>query len=139
MVVVPRGLLERQLRDAGFVVAEPEKPSDESVLVLGRSRERLTAGPIAVDLRARVVTVRGRAVALSQKEYALLVRLAADPQRVFTRDELLRDVWGYPITARTRTIDVYASRLRRKLRELDDSCVFVDNHWGVGYRLLGLH
>ena len=138
MVVATKGLLERELRDAGFVVAEPEAPGG-SVRVLGRSRERLVAGPIDVDLRARVVTVRGRAVGLSQKEYELLVRLAAEPDRVFTRDELLRDVWGYPGTARTRTLDVYASRLRRKLRDVDDSCVFVDNHWGVGYRLLGLH
>jgi two-component system response regulator ResD len=138
MVVVARGLLERELRDAGFLIAEDPAESDLPVVVLGRARRRLTAGPIEIDLKARVVTVRGRAAGLSHKEYELLVRLADDPERVFTREELLRDVWGFQGTARTRTIDVYASRLRRKLRELDDSCIFVDNHWGVGYRLLGL-
>jgi len=139
MSSVAQVLLERELRDAGFVVAEAGDESDRALVVLGRARERVTAGPIEIDLRSRVVTVRNRPVALSQKEYALLVRLAADPDRVFTRDELLRDVWGYRASARTRTIDVYASRLRRKLREADNGSVFVDNHWGVGYRLLGVH
>jgi DNA-binding response OmpR family regulator len=96
------------------------------------------AGPIAIDTRTRVVTVRGRGIALAAKEYELLVRLASDPQRVFTKEELLRDVWGYRTQTRTRTIDVHACRLRRKLREADGSTAFVDNDWGVGYRLLGL-
>jgi len=137
MSTLARGALEQELREAGFVVAGGGRP-DRPLVVLGRARRRVTAGPIEIDLRSRVVTVRKRPVALSQKEYALLVRLAADPERVFTRDELLRDVWGYRASARTRTIDVYASRLRRKLRAADDRSVYVDNHWGVGYRLLGL-
>ncbi len=76
---------------------------------------------------------------LSQKEYALLVRLAAEPMRVFTKDELLRDVWGYLAHARTRTLDSHASRLRRKLRGADPATSYIENVWGVGYRLLGLH
>jgi len=78
-------------------------------------------------------------VALSQKEYALLVRLAGEPRRVFTKDELLREVWGYVAPARTRTLDSHASRLRRKLRDADPATPYVENVWGVGYRLLGLH
>jgi DNA-binding response OmpR family regulator len=139
-MLLTRPLLERELREAGFVIADAGGPSDRPVIVLGRTgRQRLTAGPIEIDLQARVVTVDGRRVTLSQKEYALLVRLASEPERVFTREELLRDVWGFQASSRTRTIDVYASRLRRKLRALHDGCVFVDNHWGVGYKLLGLH
>jgi DNA-binding response OmpR family regulator len=138
MSTVTHDRLERELRDAGFVLADATgRAQGLPLVVVGRAKERLTAGPIEIDLRARVVTVRGRAVGLSQKEWALLVRLADDPERVFTREELLRDVWGYQANARTRTIDVYASRLRRKLREVDDSGIYVDNHWGVGYRLLG--
>src|SRR5581483_9802469 len=78
--------------------------------------EILVAGPIEVDLATRVVRVARTPVALSQKEYALLVRLAGEPRRVFTKDELLRDVWGYQARGRTRTLDSHASRLRRKLR-----------------------
>jgi DNA-binding response OmpR family regulator len=101
--------------------------------------ERLEAGPVEIDLTTRVVRASGSAVLLSQKEYALLVRLAAEPMRVFTKDELLRDVWGYLAHARTRTLDSHASRLRRKLRGADPATSYIENVWGVGYRLLGLH
>jgi DNA-binding response OmpR family regulator len=56
---------------------------------------------------------------------------------VFTKAELLHDVWGYQRPGRTRTLDSHASRLRRKLRDLDPTAAWVDNVWGVGYRLLG--
>ena len=54
------------------------------------------------------------------------------------RADLLRDIWGYAGMTRTRTLDSHASRLRRKLQELDPSTPFVENDWGVGYRLLGM-
>jgi DNA-binding response OmpR family regulator len=79
----------------------------------------------------------GVRVDLSVKEYDLLVQLASDPHRVFTKDELLRDVWGFRTRSRTRTLDAHASRLRRKLRAADASAELVNNVWGVGYRLLG--
>jgi DNA-binding response OmpR family regulator len=101
--------------------------------------ERLVAGPIAIDLPTRVVRVADSTVVLSQKEYALLVCLAREPRRVFTKDELLHDVWGYLAQSRTRTLDSHASRLRRKLRNADAGTAYVENVWGVGYRLLGLH
>jgi DNA-binding response OmpR family regulator len=102
----------------------------------GPSSVPLVAGPLAIDRRARLVTVDGRRIDLSQKEYELLLHLASEPHRVFTKDELLRDVWGYRTRSRTRTLDAHASRLRRKLRASDPSVELVDNEWGVGYRLL---
>ena len=57
-------------------------------------RELLDVGELVVDRAARRALVQGREVALSQKEYALLVKLASDPDGVFTREHLLRDVWG---------------------------------------------
>jgi DNA-binding response OmpR family regulator len=104
----------------------------------GRPCETLVAGPIEIDARTRVVAVAGTPLPLAQKEYELLLKLATDPQRVFTKDELLRDVWDYRSKSRTRTLDSHASRLRRKLRALDGETPFVENVWGVGYRLLGL-
>jgi DNA-binding response OmpR family regulator len=75
-------------------------------------------------------------MALSGFEHRLLCHLATDPSRVFTRDELLREVWGYqcPGEARTRTLDTHAHRLRTKLRRATDVPLLV-NVWGVGYRL----
>src|SRR3954464_7742139 len=81
------------------------------------ARERLAAGPVAVDRGTRRVTVCGSGVALAAKEFELLVKLAGEPTRVFTKQELLRDVWGFRSSARTRTLDSHASRLRRKLRQ----------------------
>ena len=68
-----------------------------------------------IDRAARRVLVRDSDIAFSQKEYALLVKLAGDPDRVFTREHLLRDVWGYPGFAPTRTLESHASRVRCKL------------------------
>jgi DNA-binding response OmpR family regulator len=99
------------------------------------TRERLAAGPLAIDRATRRVTVRGLSIALAAKEFELLVKLATDPTRVFTKDELLRDVWGFRSNGRTRTLDSHASRLRRKLGQAGAAdCVL--NVWGVGYRLL---
>ena len=73
---------------------------------------------------------------LSAKEFALLATLARAPRRVFSKAELLRDVWGYRGEIRTRTVDSHASRVRRKLAAIHDEFTWIENVWGVGYRLL---
>jgi DNA-binding response OmpR family regulator len=95
---------------------------------------RLSVGGLEVDPAGREVRLRGRRVAVSQKEFALLRALAADPTRVMTKAELLRDVWGYRTLGTTRTLDSHACRLRNKLAVDGDR--FVVNVWGVGYRLI---
>ncbi len=107
--------------------------------LLWRSRRRagtgrLRAGPLEVDPFSRRVRLRGADIHLSKKEFALLRALMGDPVRVFTREELLRTVWGYQRAVPTRTLDSHAFRLRRKLSRDGDH--FVVNVWGVGYRLL---
>jgi DNA-binding response OmpR family regulator len=97
-------------------------------------RGRLRAGPLELDPIARRVELAGQPVALSKKEYALLRALAEEPTRVYTREELLRGVWGFRTIGKTRTLDSHASRLRRKLSV--DGHRFVVNVWGIGYRLL---
>ena len=76
-----------------------------------------------------------RQIELSAKEFALLHALAGDPTRVFTKEELLRDVWGFKLMGSTRTLDSHASRLRRKLAPAAGGRRWVVNVWGVGYRL----
>jgi DNA-binding response OmpR family regulator len=93
----------------------------------------VTAGPVRIDRRRRAVTVGDRSIDLRGLEYALLCALAAEPSRVFTRDELMSAVWGYTST-HTRTLDSHASRLRIKLD--NDTHRLVVNVWGVGYRLI---
>src|SRR4051812_16469011 len=107
--------------------------------ILRRARSRLVCGQMRVgtleiDPAARAASVRGRRVELAAKEFALLRTLASAPTRVFTKEELLRDVWGYRSVGATRTLDSHACRLRQKLRTQGDE--FVVNVWGVGYRLV---
>jgi DNA-binding response OmpR family regulator len=91
-------------------------------------------GELFIDPSTREVRVGERRVELANKEFALLRALAAEPTRVFGKDELLRDVWGFRSMGRTRTLDSHASRLRRKLDP--EAGRFVVNVWGVGYRLI---
>jgi DNA-binding response OmpR family regulator len=102
---------------------------------LRRRTSIVRAGPIVIDVRSREVRVFDRPVKLSAKEYELLVALAGEPTRVFTRSELMRAVWGQQTFGHSRTLDSHASRLRRKLcGDGDDKLVI--NVWGVGYRLV---
>jgi DNA-binding response OmpR family regulator len=102
---------------------------------LPAAHETRRAGPISADLATRCVTVGGRPITLAGKEYELLLKLMTDPTRVFTKEQLLREVWGFRSLGRTRTLDSHASRLRRKLAA-EARGPFVLNVWGVGYRLL---
>jgi DNA-binding response OmpR family regulator len=95
---------------------------------------KLRLGPLELDPIARQVRIRGEPVDLSKKEFALLRALASEPTRVFTREELLRGVWGFRAMGATRTLDSHAFRLRKKLNRSGDG--FVVNVWGVGYRLV---
>jgi len=92
-------------------------------------------GELVIDPPRHKVTVGDREVRLARKELVLLRVLASDPTRVFSKEELLRDVWGLrgPATS-ARTLDSHASRLRRKLDP--EGRRFVVNCWGVGYRLV---
>jgi DNA-binding response OmpR family regulator len=99
-----------------------------------RSLGRIRVGALEIDPAARTVLLHGTQLVLSQKEFALLRVLAAEPSRVWSKEELLRTVWGYQSMGRTRTIDSHACRLRRKLGVYGDR--YVVNVWGIGYRLL---
>jgi len=99
------------------------------------SGDLIVAGDLVIDRRTRRVIVRETSVTLSAKEFDLVAKLASEPHRVFTKEELLREVWGYRALGRTRTLESHASRVRRKLC-LDPEDRFIVNVWGVGYRLL---
>jgi DNA-binding response OmpR family regulator len=98
-----------------------------------RDQGVLQTGELRIDPVSREVTLDERAIELSAKEFALLRTLAAEPTRVFTKEELLRDVWGFKLMGSTRTLDSHASRLRRKLTPSGRR--WIVNVWGVGYRL----
>ncbi len=100
----------------------------------GRPRRGvLRVGELSVDPLTRAVRLGEASIDLAAKEFALLRALAEDPTRVYGKQELLRDVWGYRSVGATRTLDAHACRLRKKLRSSSRSWVL--NVRGVGYRL----
>ena len=92
----------------------------------------LSVGDLTIDLERYDVSVGGRRVYLTYKEFQLLVLLASNPGRVYTRDALLSQVWGYDYLGGTRTVDVHVRRLRSKVEAPGRS--FVETIWNVGYR-----
>ena len=90
-------------------------------------------GELSLDPVSRTVRLGERPVELSAKEFALLHALAQQPTRVYGKDELLRDVWGYLAIGNTRTVDAHACRVRKKLSASPRR--WIVNVRGVGYRL----
>jgi DNA-binding response OmpR family regulator len=90
-------------------------------------------GPIVVDGESHTVSLKGKSVTLTAKEFLLLEYLLKHKGRVLSRDVLLTDVWGYRYTGGTRTVDVHVRRLREKLPVLGDALVTVKQ---FGYKLL---
>ena len=98
-----------------------------------RSGGVVRVGELTLDPSSRAVRLSGRRVELAAKEFALLHALAQQPTRVFGKQELLRDVWGFLSPGNTRTLDAHACRLRRKLAP--STRPWVVNVRGVGYKL----
>jgi DNA-binding response OmpR family regulator len=89
-------------------------------------------GPLAIDTETYRVTVSGRPLDLTFKEFELLRFMAERPGRVLTRPTLLREVWGYDFYGGTRTVDVHVRRLRAKLGPEHEQLIGTVR--GVGYR-----
>ncbi len=98
-----------------------------------RARGVMRVGELTLDPSTRAVRLAGRRVELAAKEFALLQALAEQPTRVYGKQELLRDVWGYLSAGNTRTLDAHACRLRKKLRP--SARPWIVNVRGVGYKL----
>lgn len=94
--------------------------------------DRITCGDLLIDIAKCEVTIGGRAIMLTFKEYQLLKFLAGSPGRVFTREALLNNVWGYEYYGGDRTVDVHIKRLRSKIEDANHS--FVETVRNIGYR-----
>jgi len=111
--------------------------------MLRRSRERqrslppIQAGALLIDRAARRVTVRGRAVELSAREFDLLDLLASAPGQVFTRETILDRVWGWDYEGTARTVDNFIARLRKKLKAGRRAASCIRTVPRVGYRFEG--
>ena len=94
----------------------------------------LTIGDLAIDVQSHQVTRTGKQIALTRLEFDLLVALAKEPGRVFTRDALLSEVWGYRHSTDTRLVNVHVQRLRSKIEHDAEHPEIVVTVRGVGYK-----
>jgi DNA-binding response OmpR family regulator len=97
------------------------------------SARKLTFDKLVIDMEAYDLTVNGVKIDTPPKEIELLFFLASNPNRVFTRSQLLDEVWGFDYFGDTRTIDVHVKRLREKLENVSDQWELA-TVWGVGYK-----
>ncbi len=94
----------------------------------------LTLGDLAIDVQAHQVSRGGKGIALTRLEFDLLVALAKEPGRVFTRDALLSEVWGYKHSTDTRLVNVHVQRLRSKVEHDSERPELIVTIRGVGYK-----
>jgi len=141
IAVVERQELDRfRWEEVADEVLYPGAPEAEIRLRLAIVRRRhgaagdsrITLGPLTLDVDRYRVSVQGRALDLTFKEFELLRFLAERPGRVFTRPALMREVWGYDFYGGTRTVDVHIRRLRAKLGPAYEG--LIETVRGVGYR-----
>ncbi len=91
-------------------------------------------GPLVIDRGRRSITFQGRELDLRPREFDLLAMLAEHPDQVWSREALLRRVWGSEDNVDARTVDVHIRRLRAKLGAVDEQSQPIQTEWGVGYR-----
>src|SRR6185312_1998570 len=99
-------------------------------------REEIRFGSLVINKPARRVSVYEQQITLTVKEFDLLVTLASAPNRVFTRETLLNQVWGYTYLGDGRTVDVHIGTLRKKLEATADVPHHIQTVWGVGYKFV---
>ena len=119
----PFGMMELVSR-VRALLRRAAKPAAEDKL--------FTAGPLAVDVKRRAVTVDGEPVILTYKEFELLCYLLENRGVVLSRDQILTKIWDYNYSGETRTVDVHIRTLRQKL---GDASALIETVRGVGYRL----
>ncbi|MCW4386122.1 response regulator transcription factor [Salinibacterium sp. SYSU T00001] len=130
---------EWNVDDVVLVDAGPAEIDARIRLAIGRAagdggNQKIQASGVVIDEASYSAKVQGKPLDLTFKEFELLRFLASHPSRVFTREQLLSEVWGYDYFGGTRTVDVHVRRLRAKLGDLESLIGTVRN---VGYRFTG--
>ena len=116
----------------------------KAIMRRGRKQEEketpsnvLEKNDMKIDRESRRVYIEGKEVNLTAKEFDLLELLAMNPDKVYSREQLLNLVWGYEYPGDARTVDVHIRRLREKIEKLPSNPKYVYTKWGVGYYFNG--
>lgn len=133
----PRELVSRVkaiLRRSAVSITEQDKQAREEQNAA--HPDELRFGGLIINIPARKVIANGQIVTLTAKEFDLLVALASAPDRVFTRETLLNQVWGYTYLGDGRTVDVHIGTVRKKLESIPGVPHHIQTVWGVGYKFV---
>src|SRR2546426_800674 len=125
-----RDVVSRYLERDGHRVVTAEDGESARGLI-----ERASVGPLEIDAAKREAHRNGDLLSLTAKEFDLLWFFASNPNRVFSREQLMHRVWGYSAALDTGTVTVHVRRLREKLEEDASKPRLLETVWGVGYRL----
>ena len=126
-VTKPFNILEVKARIKAIIrrTRKPEKTEEQSRIV--------EIGDLKLDCDSRLVFIGSREVNLTAKEFDVLQLLVYNPNKVYSRENLLNIVWGYEYPGDVRTVDVHIRRLREKIEENPSEPKYVHTKWGVGY------
>ena len=126
-ITKPFNILEVKARIKAIIrrTGKPEKAKEQSRVV--------QAGDLKLDCDSRRVFIGDREVNLTAKEFDVLQLLVLNPNKVYSRENLLNTVWGYEYPGDVRTVDVHIRRLREKIEDSPSEPRYVHTKWGVGY------
>lgn len=130
-ITKPFNILEVKARIKAIMRRTRKKDGD------GRDNKNIVKGDMKIDCESRRVTIGEREVNLTAKEFDLLEFLAMNPNKVYSRENLLNIVWGYEYPGDARTVDVHIRRLREKVETNPSDPKYVYTKWGVGYYFRG--
>lgn len=126
-ITKPFNILEVKARIKAIMRRSSKKASEEE------SSKIATFGDLKIDSESRRVYIRSKEVNLTAKEFDLLELLIFNPNKVYSRENLLNIVWGYDYPGDVRTVDVHIRRLREKIEDNPSEPKYIHTKWGVGY------
>lgn len=130
-ITKPFNILEVKARIKAIMRRTRKEEKKES---FGRT---LVSGDLKLDCEGRRVFIAGREINLTAKEFDVLELLAKNPNKVYSRENLLNLVWGYEYPGDVRTVDVHIRRLREKIEAVPSDPKYVHTKWGIGYYFQG--
>lgn len=130
-ITKPFNILEVKARIKAIIRrTEPKKKADEKKVI--------ESGDMSLDCEGRRVYIQGKEISLTAKEFEVLELLIQNPNKVYSRESLLKLVWGADYPGDVRTVDVHIRRLREKIEKNPGEPKYVHTKWGVGYYFLNV-
>ncbi len=126
-ITKPFNILEVKARIKAIIRRNQKKDKGEP------KPKTLVEGEMTIDLDSRRVTIAGKEINLTAKEFNILTLLLFHPNKVYSRDDLLKEVWGSDALGDGRTVDVHVRRLREKIETDPGAPKYIQTKWGVGY------